>query len=98
MLQNPFNPGTGYFCPTSQPAWSAYRDPSYGTATLKLLSANQAQFSWYRVLDGGVMAADSVLYTRTSPMAPSPTPVSGARAAVLAPAVALAAMLALLAL
>ena len=32
------------FCQSSQPLWSAHRDPSFGHGILKLLSA---EFSWY---------------------------------------------------
>ena len=72
VIANP-NPGGGFYCPTSQPAWSAYRDPSFGTATLTFASPTSATFKWFRTIDGGAVA-DSVTYTRLAVAAPPPAP------------------------
>ena len=51
LLPNPNPSGSGYFCQSVQPAWSAVRDPSFGVATLNILSATSATFKWYRTID-----------------------------------------------
>ena len=84
--------GGGFYCPTSQPAWSAYRDPSFGTATLTFASATSATFKWFRTIDGGAVA-DSVTYTRLAVAAPPPPPsppTSGAGVPALLPALLMA--------
>ena len=40
-----------YFCQSSQPVWSAYRDPSFGFAGLTFINDTAASFSWYRNID-----------------------------------------------
>lgn len=41
-IEDPNGSG-GFFCPNSQPAWSAFRDPSFGVATITFESATQAR-------------------------------------------------------
>ncbi|KXZ43141.1 hypothetical protein GPECTOR_100g13 [Gonium pectorale] len=36
------------FCQSSQPAWSAFRDPSFGHAVLELQSDTVARFQWFK--------------------------------------------------
>ena len=68
LLPNPvLGPSGGYFCPASQPAWSAYRDPSFGFGKLVINSATTATYSWMRTIDGNSAAADSVQYVRLTP-------------------------------
>ncbi|KAF8059725.1 PAP15 [Scenedesmus sp. PABB004] len=56
--------GARCFCYASQPAWSAYREPSFGHGRLYLNSATSAVWQWFRN-DGGVMAVtDEVTITR----------------------------------
>lgn len=40
------------FCQSSQPDWSAHRDPSFGHAVLELQSDTRAVLKWYRNIDG----------------------------------------------
>ena len=40
-----------YFCQSSQPVWSAFRDPSFGFAGLTFINDTAASFSWYRNID-----------------------------------------------
>jgi hypothetical protein len=84
-----------YFCQTSQPEWSAYRDPSFGFGSLTFLNASAAVFTWYRNQDQSpgspLVGADHAIYTRATscasapPPPPSPPPKKrGRRAAVIA--------------
>ncbi|KAL6764742.1 Metallo-dependent phosphatase-like protein [Haematococcus lacustris] len=52
------------FCQSSQPVWSAYRDPSFGHAVLTLLSPTQAELAWYRNVDPDMEPADRILLQR----------------------------------
>jgi len=83
-----------YFCQTSQPEWSAYRDPSFGFGSLTFLNASAAVFTWYRNQDQSpgspLVGADHAIYTRATscasapPPPPSPPPKKrGRRAAVI---------------
>lgn len=75
LVADPSNPSDGaYFCPSSQPAWSAHRDPSFGFSFVTLVSDSVANFKWYRTIDGGAAAADVVTYTRAVAPPPSPSP------------------------
>lgn len=38
----------GKFCPTSQPAWSAFREASFGFGLLEVLNATHATWEWKR--------------------------------------------------
>ena len=35
-----------YFCQSSQPIWSAHRDPSFGSALIQIISDSALNFSW----------------------------------------------------
>lgn len=73
LVPNPYD-GTNstFWCQSKQPAWSAYRDPSFGFASLTLLSDTSATWSWYRNVDqdsvsttaSTLRAADQATYTR----------------------------------
>lgn len=41
----------GKFCPTSQPAWSAYREPTFGHGVLDLVNRTHATWRWVRTMD-----------------------------------------------
>ncbi len=41
----------GDFCSTSQPEWSAFREPSFGHSVLDILNDTHAHFAWYRNQD-----------------------------------------------
>jgi hypothetical protein len=41
------NFGAPCFCYTKQPAWSAYREPSYGYGILTFESATEATWTWW---------------------------------------------------
>ena len=79
-LPNPVTGGGGgYFCPSSQPAWSAFRDPSYGYGTLKLTGPNTATYGFFRTIDGPLtgnanVAIDMVSYTRVTSIVAAPAP------------------------
>ena len=59
-----------YWCPASQPLYSAFRDPSFGFSFLTLNSDTSATFKWFRTsanvgLSGGsLVPQDAVTYTR----------------------------------
>ncbi|KAG2485785.1 hypothetical protein HYH03_015496 [Edaphochlamys debaryana] len=54
------------FCQSSQPVWSAYRDPSFGHGILDLLSDTTARFRWFKNLEGNKVAMDDVTLERLS--------------------------------
>lgn len=66
-----------YYCQSSQPVWSAYRDPSFGFGSLSFASDSSATFSWFRNTDqtpgaaAAPVAADSATYTRYAGACPS---------------------------
>ena len=45
------NPPFGY-CQSSQPDWSALRDPSFGHAIIEVLSDSEMTLSWYVIQYG----------------------------------------------
>jgi len=47
-----------------QPAWSAFREASFGHGTLELINASVAEWRWHRNDDPPEVAADSVYLTR----------------------------------
>ncbi|GLI71506.1 hypothetical protein VaNZ11_016727 [Volvox africanus] len=63
MCLNNTNPLLG-FCQSSQPDWSALRDPSFGHAILDLLSNTTARFRWFKNLVGTKVAVDDVVLER----------------------------------
>ncbi|KAL6758152.1 Metallo-dependent phosphatase-like protein [Haematococcus lacustris] len=54
------------FCQSSQPKWSAYRDPSFGHAILNILGPNTAELAWYRNIDSSGQPADTARLERLS--------------------------------
>lgn len=82
ILPDPNNPAAATFwCQSAQPAWSAYRDASFGFAALTLTSDNTATYSWYRNIDqgtgatgaDGLRSADTATYTRYTGRCPPRT-------------------------
>jgi len=51
-------------CQSSQPRWSAHRDPSFGHAILTIESPSVAHLKWYRNVDGVATLSDSTTYER----------------------------------
>ena len=66
-----------YFCQSSQPEWSAFREPAFGFAALTLLSDDAANFTWFRNVDQApgapLRGADTVSYRRYKGACPSST-------------------------
>lgn len=54
----------GNYCPTVQPAYSAYREPSFGFGTLELLNATHANWTWTKNKVPGWEVADKVTIIR----------------------------------
>ena len=48
LPNNTSSPQDGKFCPTSQPAWSAFREASFGFGLLEVLNATHANWEWKR--------------------------------------------------
>ncbi|KXZ54062.1 hypothetical protein GPECTOR_5g17 [Gonium pectorale] len=63
------------FCQSSQPLWSAYRDPSFGHALLELQSDTVARFQWFKNVEGNKVAQDDVVLER---LGSCPNRVAGA--------------------
>lgn len=85
------------FCPTSQPAWSAFREPSFGHASLTIANGTTADWAWHRVQNDTLVEADGVTMRRAldcgakaGPTAPASS--GGVKAAAAALAVAAAAL------
>lgn len=49
-----------------QPAWSAFREASYGHGTLELASASEATWRWHRNQDGEAVVADEFTLIKCS--------------------------------
>lgn len=60
----PVFPYDGKLCATSQPAWSAFREPSYGHGLLTFLNSTTAHWQWNRNLDSESVVGDSVYIVR----------------------------------
>lgn len=77
------------YCYKEQPAWSAYRESSFGHGTLDVINATHALWNWHRNQDGNAVAVDTIYIVRNTTCAnrvvtkPAPAP-----AAVFAPAAA----------
>ena len=54
----------GSLCASSQPAWSAFREPSYGHGILTFINSTAALWEWKRNLDNEAVVADSVYVIR----------------------------------
>eukprot|EP00884_Botryococcus_braunii_P011459 jgi/Botrbrau1/20313/Bobra.0410s0001.1 len=59
----PGGPRNG-FCSTSQPKWSAYRDPSFGHGILVVQNATHAVWEWHRNQDAEDVVSDRTLFVR----------------------------------
>jgi hypothetical protein len=57
-----FGPNHTY-CPTSQPVWSAYRNPSWGFGVLTIINSTTAHWLWNNT-DNGSNATDEAYFTR----------------------------------
>ena len=89
-------PYDGQFCPTGQPAWSAFRQPAFGHATLDFLNATHAFYRFNRNIDAESVVADSFYLVRdlscpnkayNAALAPTPAdskPMSGTPSATTA--------------
>lgn len=60
----PVHPYNGSLCASSQPAWSAFREPSFGHGILTFMNSTTALWQWNRNLDNEAVVADSVYITR----------------------------------
>lgn len=63
------NPG-GY-CYNAQPAWSAYREPSFGHGTLDILNGTHALWKWHRNQDNNAVATDQAYIIRDTANCPN---------------------------
>jgi hypothetical protein len=68
------------YCPTQQPAYSAYREPSFGFGSLDLLNATHAHWKWTKNVVPGWKVADEVMIVRGSNVACKGSGVGGAAA------------------
>lgn len=60
----PILPYDGQLCASSQPAWSAFREPTYGHGTLTFMNETTAFWRWNRNLDNEAVVGDSVYIIR----------------------------------
>ncbi|GAX77671.1 hypothetical protein CEUSTIGMA_g5114.t1 [Chlamydomonas eustigma] len=58
------NSSTLGFCQSSQPLWSAHRDPSFGHGILDVISDREISLAWYRNVDGEAVVADRAVIKR----------------------------------
>eukprot|EP00891_Asterochloris_glomerata_P008275 jgi/Astpho2/8275/Aster-01358 len=62
---NASDPATnGGFCPTSQPAWSAFRQPAFGHGILTFENSTHALWQWNRNVDALPVELDSIYIIR----------------------------------
>ena len=54
----------GEFCASSQPAWSAFREPAFGHGVLTFENSTHALWAWNRNLDGESVNMDTVYVIR----------------------------------
>ena len=59
----PYNNNTS-LCASSQPAWSAFREPTYGHGILTFMNSTSALWQWNRNLDSEAVIGDSVYIQR----------------------------------
>ena len=50
----------------AQPAWSAYREASFGHGILSVLNGTHASWAWHRDQDGERVISDSVVVVRSA--------------------------------
>ena len=60
----PILPYNGNFCASSQPAWSAFREPTYGHGVLTFMNSTTALWQWNRNIDSEAVIGDSVYIIR----------------------------------
>ena len=78
VVASPFN-AAQFWCQSSQPVWSAHRDPSFGFSGITFVDDNHATYNWYRNIDQSPSAAtlvsgDSATYVRQTVGFNSPPP------------------------
>lgn len=56
--------GAPAFCAPSQPAWSAFREPTYGHGILTFMNSTTALWQWNRNIDNEAVIGDSVYIVR----------------------------------
>ncbi|KAK2079134.1 hypothetical protein QBZ16_002825 [Prototheca wickerhamii] len=56
--------GDGAYCESTQPYWSAFREPSFGHSTIEFINATHALFEWKRNQDAQSVVADSTMLVR----------------------------------
>ncbi len=54
----------GNFCASSQPSWSAFREPAYGHGILTFENSTHAYWQWNRNLDNENIEMDTVYVIR----------------------------------
>ncbi|CAL5218603.1 g300 [Coccomyxa viridis] len=59
------------YCYKEQPAWSLYRESSFGHGTLDLINGTHALWSWHANQDSNAVARDSVYIVRNSTACPN---------------------------
>ena len=62
----PYARAAGSYCPSGQPAWSAFREPSFGHATLDFLNDTHAHWQWHRNQDIYSNVTDSYYIVKDS--------------------------------
>ena len=67
-----------YSCPKEQPAWSLFRQPSYGFGVLEVLSPTEARWSWFTGKNSTPIAVDSVDLVQAKACLASPPPADPA--------------------
>ena len=78
VVASPFAAGQ-FWCQSSQPVWSAHRDPSFGFSGLTFVNDTYATYSWYRNTDQsstgtGLVSADTAIFIRNNAVASPPPP------------------------
>jgi len=52
------------FCPQSQPEYSAFRDPAFGSGQIEVFNATHMQWEWFRTMPGQPELIDSVMLVK----------------------------------
>ena len=58
----------GAYCPSSQPLWSAFREPSFGYGTLEVINSTNALWQWHSnevCFRGEILVGSTLLYHAT---------------------------------
>jgi hypothetical protein len=64
------------YCPPAQPAWSAFREPSFGHGVLDVMSADKMVWSWHRNQDAEPVRSDVFEFTQKNASCKSMSGVS----------------------